>query len=205
MLIGGASLAARLSQIDVTSHAGIVHPAVPALRYFLPQIRERHIGSVPLNQSLLSVLATAPAFRTRQANNLAGIFAELERAGHVTGNRYWMQALLPKAIKESMSVPFGNQAITALVGVLIVLVHTPANATDNGLGHANCGSLTPQQCRVAEIFRAQLMLQSARVYAAQPQLSAPSLSRVFAGGDSSNVVQRPRGASRQKLTRKSHP
>jgi hypothetical protein len=104
-----------------------------------------------------------------------------------------------------MSVPLGTKVITALVGVLIVLMQAPASATDNGLAHANCGSLTPQQCRAAEIFRAQLMLQSARVYAAQPQLSAPSLSRVFAGGDSSNVVQRPRGASRQKLTRKSHP
>jgi hypothetical protein len=52
------------------------------------------------------------------------------------------------------------------------------------LGGTNCGSLTPQQCRAAEILRAQLMLQSARVYAAQPQVTAPSL--------------------RQKLTRKSH-
>jgi hypothetical protein len=75
-------------------------------------------------------------------------------------------------------------------------------AEDSGLRGTNCGSLTPQQCRAAEILRAQLMLQSARVYAAQPQLTAPSLSRMFDGG--SNVAQRPRGASRQKLTRKSH-
>jgi hypothetical protein len=75
---------------------------------------------------------------------------------------------------------------------------------DSGLGGTNCGSLTPQQCRAAEIVRAQLMLQSARVYAAQPQLTAPSLSRMFGGGGDSNVAQRPRGASRQKLIRKSH-
>ena len=77
---------------------------------------------------------------------------------------------------------------------------------DSGLGGTNCGSLTPQppqQCRAAEIFRAQLMLQSARVYAAQPQLTTPSLSRMFAGDGGSNVAQRSRGASRQKLIRKS--
>jgi hypothetical protein len=77
-------------------------------------------------------------------------------------------------------------------------------AEDSGLRGTNCGSLTPQQCRAAEILRAQLMLQSARVYAAQPQLTAPSLSRMFAGDGGSNVAQRPRGASRQKLARKSH-
>jgi hypothetical protein len=75
---------------------------------------------------------------------------------------------------------------------------------DSGLGGTNCGSLTPQQCRAAEIVRAQLMLQSARVYAAQPQLTAPSLTRMFGGGGDSNVAQRPRGAERQKLIRKSH-
>jgi hypothetical protein len=76
-------------------------------------------------------------------------------------------------------------------------------AEDSGLRGTNCGSLTPQ-CRAAEILRAQLMLQSARVYAAQPQLTAPSLSRMFAGDGGSNVAQRPRGASRQKLARKFH-
>jgi len=100
-----------------------------------------------------------------------------------------------------MSV-FGTKVITALVGAL-VLTQT-ASASDSSLGGTNCGSLTPQQCRAAEIARAQLMLQSARVYAAQPQLTAPSLSRMFAGGGDSNVAQRPQGASRQKLTKKSH-
>src|SRR5262245_15581381 len=109
--------------------------------------------------------------------------------------------LLPTTMRESMSVLLGTKVITALVGVLIVLTQTPAGASD--LDGTNCGSLTPQQCRAAEIFRAQLMLQSSRVYAAQPQLTAPSLSRMFAGDGGSNVAQRPRGASRQKLTRKS--
>src|SRR5262245_49121490 len=113
--------------------------------------------------------------------------------------------LLPITIRESMSVPFGIKVITALVGVLLGLTQTPASASDRGLGGTNCGSLTPQQCRAADILRAQLMLQSARVYAAQPQLTAPSLSRTLAGDGGSNVAQRPRGASRQKLIRKSHP
>jgi hypothetical protein len=46
-------------------------------------------------------------------------------------------------------------------------------------------------------LRAGLMLQSARVYGAQPQLTAPSLNRVFAGGSpnygGSNVAQRLEG------------
>src|SRR5262245_18261417 len=112
-----------------------------------------------------------------------------------------MHGVLQISIRESMSVPFGTKVITALVGVLIVLTQTPASASD--LGGTNCGSLTPQQCREAEIFRAQLMLQSSRVYAAQPQLTAPSFRRMFGGDGGSNVAQRPRGASRQKLTRKS--
>ena len=136
------------------------------------------LATSPFPVAVFCIVQRVRTWRTTAEQSRLGIRGD-EASRSVTGNRYWMQALLPKAIKESMSVPFGNQAITALVGVLIVLVHTPANATDNGLGHANCGSLTPQQCRVAEIFHAQLMLQSARVYAAQPQLSAPSLSRVF--------------------------
>jgi hypothetical protein len=68
---------------------------------------------------------------------------------------------------------------------------------DGGLGGTNCGFLTLQQCRATEILRAGLMLQSARVYAAQPQLTAPSLNRVFAGGSlsygGSNVALRLEG------------
>src|SRR5262245_33226484 len=92
------------------------------------------------------------------------------------------------------------------IATAALIAGSPAfdQAGDSGLGGTNCGSLTPQQCRAAEIVRAQLMLQSARVYAAQPQLTAPSLSRMFGGGGDSNVTQRPRGASRQKLIRKSH-
>jgi hypothetical protein len=55
---------------------------------------------------------------------------------------------------------------------------------DSGLGGTNCGSLTLQQCRATEILRAQSMLQSGRVYGAQPQLTVPSLSGVFATGNS---------------------
>jgi hypothetical protein len=43
------------------------------------------------------------------------------------------------------------------------------------------------------------MLQSARVYAAQPQLTAPSLSRMFAGDSGSNVAQRPGGLRDRNL------
>jgi hypothetical protein len=40
-------------QINITHHAGVMHlPAPLALRNFLPQIRQTHIGSVPLNQFL---------------------------------------------------------------------------------------------------------------------------------------------------------
>ena len=64
-------------QINVTNHAGIVHlTGTVAVCYFLPQIRQPHIGSVSLNQFLFAILAGGSAFRTRQANNLAGIFAE---------------------------------------------------------------------------------------------------------------------------------
>jgi hypothetical protein len=90
------------------------------------------------------------------------------------------------------------------IATAALIAASPAFAEDSGLRGTNCGSLTPQQCRAAEILRAQLMLQSARVYAAQPQLTAPSLSRMFAGDGGSNVAQRPRGASRQKLARKFH-
>jgi len=41
------------------NHAGIVHPAVPALCYLLAQIRQTNIGTVTLNQFLFSVFAGA--------------------------------------------------------------------------------------------------------------------------------------------------
>src|SRR5262249_23696364 len=138
----------------------------------------------------MSVSAT----RCSGGNREAGVSRSCDRG---FWNRYWMHGVLQISIRESMSVPFGTKVITALVGVLIVL--TPASAGDSGLNATNCGSLTPQQCRAGEILRAQLMLQSARVYAAQPQLTAPSLGRVYGG---SNVAQPSRGASRQKLIRK---
>jgi hypothetical protein len=97
-----------------------------------------------------------------------------------------------------MSVPLGTKVVIALVGVLLVLPQTPASAqysdSDSSLGGTNCDFLTLQQCRATEILRAGLMLQSARVYGAQPQLTAPSISRVFAGGSpsygGSSVAQR---------------
>ena len=74
------------------------------------------------------------------------------------------------------------------IATAALIAASPAFAQEytgnSSLGGAKCGSLNPQQCRAAEILRAQLMLQSARVYAAQPQLTAPLL--------------------RQKPTRKSH-
>ena len=90
------------------------------------------------------------------------------------------------------------------IATAALIAGPPAYSGDSGLGGTNCGSLTPQQCRTAEILRAQLMLQSAKVYAAQPQLAAPSLNRMIGGDGGSNVAQRSRGASRQKLIRKSH-
>jgi hypothetical protein len=48
------------------SHAGIVHPVVPALCYVLPQIRQPNVGTVALNQSLLPILARASAFGGRR-------------------------------------------------------------------------------------------------------------------------------------------
>jgi hypothetical protein len=100
-----------------------------------------------------------------------------------------------------MSVRLGTKVLTALIGVLVVLTQTPASAEyldgDSSLGGTNCGFLTLQQCRATEILRAGLMLRSARVYGAQPQLTAPSLNRVFAGGSlnygGSNVAQRLEG------------
>jgi hypothetical protein len=109
--------------------------------------------------------------------------------------------LQPLAIRESMSVRLGTKVLTTLIGVM-VLTQTPASAEyldrDAGLGETNCGFLTLRQCRATEILRAGLMLQSARVYGAQPQLAAPSLNRVFAGGSlnhgGSNVAQRIEGS-----------
>jgi hypothetical protein len=72
----------------------------------------------------------------------------------------------------------GNQSSNRPRWVLVVLTQTPASAEyldgDSGLGGTNCGFLTLQQCRATEILRAGLMLHSARVYGAQPQLTAPS-------------------------------
>jgi hypothetical protein len=66
-------------QINVTHHAGVVClPASLALCNFLPQIRQSHIGTVALNQNLLSVVARASAFGARQANDLVRIFVELK-------------------------------------------------------------------------------------------------------------------------------
>jgi hypothetical protein len=138
------------------------------------------------------------------ANNLAWIFVQLKRASHAMedfGTNIGCLVLLPITIRESMSVRLETKVITALIGVLIVLTQTPASAqyldSDGGLGGTNCGFLTLQQCRATEILRAGLMLQSARVYAAQPQLTAPSLNRVFAGGSlsygGSNVALRLEG------------
>jgi hypothetical protein len=77
----------------------------------------------------------------------------------------------PKVVLMKLSI------LTIATAALIAA--SPAFAQEymgnSTLGGTNCGSLTPQQCRAAEILRAQLMLQSARVYAAQPQVTAPSL------------------------------
>jgi hypothetical protein len=63
----------------LTHHAGIVRESAPlALRNFLPQIRQPHIGAVALNQILFSVLARTPAFCARQAHNVAGIVAKMD-------------------------------------------------------------------------------------------------------------------------------
>jgi hypothetical protein len=53
-----------------------------ALRNFLSQIWQPHIGAVTLNQNLLSILTRASAFRARRTNNLSGIFAKLKRSAH---------------------------------------------------------------------------------------------------------------------------
>src|SRR5262249_50148915 len=95
-----------------------------------------------------------------------------------------------------MSVPLGSKFITTLIGVLIVLTQTPASAQNAvDLGGTDCGSLTLQQCRATQILRAQSLLQSWRVYGAQPQLSVPALSSMLATGNSayasSPSVSRP--------------
>ena len=72
---------------------------------------------------------------------------------------------------------FGTKVMAELV-VVVSLLQAPVSAYerpydpyrwcavysdgDGGLGGTNCGSLTPQQCRAVEIFRAQLMLQSSK-------------------------------------------
>ena len=88
-------------------------------------------------------------------------------------------------VSESMSVPLGTKFITTLIGVLIVLTQTPASAQNSvDLGGTDCGSLSPQQCRATQILRAQSLLQSWRVYGAQPQLTVPALSGMLATGNS---------------------
>jgi hypothetical protein len=73
---------------------------------------------------------------------------------------------------------------------------------DSGLDGANCGSLTLQQCTATEILRAQSMLQSARVYGAQPQLTVPSLSGVFATGNSAYAYSPAAGSSSRHMKHK---
>jgi hypothetical protein len=69
---GKADIANSKLEIDVMHHAGVVHLALtPALCNFLPQIRQPNIGTVALNQSLLSILARASALRARQAHKVA--------------------------------------------------------------------------------------------------------------------------------------
>jgi hypothetical protein len=75
-------------------------------------------------------------------------------------------------------------------------------AEDSGLRGTNCGSLTPQQCRATEILRAQSMLQSGRVYGAQPQLTVPSLSGVFATGNSAYAYSPAAGGSSRYMKHK---
>jgi hypothetical protein len=72
------------SQINITNHAAVM-PLIlaTAVRNFLAQIRQPHIGSVTLNQILFSILSRASAFRTRQAYRVGWVFVELERAGHL--------------------------------------------------------------------------------------------------------------------------
>jgi hypothetical protein len=95
-------------------------------------------------------------------------------------------------VSESMSVPLGTKFITTLVGVLIVLTQTPASAQNSvDLGGTNCGSLTLQQCRATQILRAQSLLQSWRVYGAQPQLTVPTLSGILATGNSAYAYSPP--------------
>src|SRR5262245_4979599 len=66
-------------QVDIAHHAGIMHLALtPALCDFLPQIRQPNIGTIALNQNLLSILARASALGARQAHHVTGILAELE-------------------------------------------------------------------------------------------------------------------------------
>ena len=100
-------------------------------------------------------------------------------------NQYWMLVFVAITVSESMSVPLRTKFITTLIGILIVLTQTPASAQNSvDLGGPDCGSLTPQQCRAARILRAQSLLQSWRVYGAQPQLPVPALSGMLATGNS---------------------
>jgi hypothetical protein len=175
-----------------------VHESAPlALRNFLPQIRQPNIRAIAFGKILLSILASTSA----------GIFTKLKRAGHVMehfGTDIGCMALT--IIRESMSVPLGTKVITALVGLLIVLTQTPAGAQysdgDSGLGGTNCGSLTLQQCRATKILRAQSMLQSGRVYGAQPQLTVPSLSGVFATGNLAYASSPAAGGSSRHMKHK---
>jgi hypothetical protein len=58
---GGAELSGH--EINITNHAGVIDFALTtALRNFFSQIRQPHIDTVAINQSLLSILARASAF-----------------------------------------------------------------------------------------------------------------------------------------------
>jgi hypothetical protein len=70
---GGAAFLFRL-QINVTNHAAVVPlTAAATVCNLLPQIWQPDVGPVALNQSLLSILTRAPAFR--------GTTGELSRPG----------------------------------------------------------------------------------------------------------------------------
>jgi hypothetical protein len=65
------------------SAPGIVHESATfVLRDFFPQIRQPNIRAKALNQILFSILAGTSAFGARQADNLAGVVAELERSSN---------------------------------------------------------------------------------------------------------------------------
>jgi hypothetical protein len=72
-----------------------------------------NVGSVAINQNLFSILAGTTAFRTRQANKLAGVFVQLKRANHVMedfGTNIGCLVLLPLTIRESNVDALGNQS-----------------------------------------------------------------------------------------------